>query len=119
MRNPQRFPGKKTGIPNPARVSGPGSAVIRTEARRSVAIGNPYTELRTDQGHRRIAKAVNWPEVLRRCFHGGADIEDWLESEAELDKTIITAEAIRYLPNSGVGKGDIDRVCCNYLFIKE
>lgn len=43
--------------------------------------------LTAEERHRRIAEAAYY-RAMRRGFHGGADLEDWLESEAEIDKLI-------------------------------
>ncbi len=40
-----------------------------------------------EERRQKIAEAAYY-RALQRGFHGGSDIEDWLEAEAEIDKLI-------------------------------
>ena len=42
-------------------------------------------EMTPEERHQMIAEAAYY-RALRRGFHGGSDLEDWLDSEAEIDK---------------------------------
>ena len=44
-------------------------------------------EMTREERHRMIAEATCY-RALRRGFHGGADLEDWLDAEAEMDKLL-------------------------------
>lgn len=44
-----------------------------------------HAEMTTEERHQKIAEAAYY-RALQRGFHGGSDIEDWLEAEAEIDK---------------------------------
>ncbi|MDP2239816.1 MAG: DUF2934 domain-containing protein [Burkholderiales bacterium] len=57
------------------------------EERHDAAACNPRTDMTAEERHGRIAEA-SYYRAMRRGFHGGSDLEDWLESEAEIDKLI-------------------------------
>ena len=44
-------------------------------------------EMTSEERHQMIAEAAYY-RALRRGFHGGSDVEDWLDSEADIDKLI-------------------------------
>jgi hypothetical protein len=44
-----------------------------------------HREMTPEERHQMIAEAAYY-RALRRGFHGGSDLEDWLDSEAEIDK---------------------------------
>jgi len=85
MSNPQTHPGKKSGTASRAKVSAVKKSVSRAAERRGGVENTPDAGITAEERHRRIAEAAYY-RALRRGFHGGSDLEDWLESEAEIDK---------------------------------
>jgi DUF2934 family protein len=46
-----------------------------------------HREMTPEERRQMIAEAAYY-RALRRGFHGGSDLEDWLDSEAEIDRLI-------------------------------
>ncbi len=88
MRNPQTHPGKKSGTASRPKVYPAKSAVSDAEKRQTAVMNSPPAEIAAEVRHRRIAEAAYY-RALRRGFHGGSDPEDWFESEAEIDRSIL------------------------------
>ena len=88
MSNPQTHSAKKSGTASRAQAGAPKSAVSRTAKQQSAVSISPPAPITAEERHRRIAQAAYY-RALRRGFHGGADLEDWLESEAEIDRLIV------------------------------
>lgn len=59
------------------------STTAECEAR--IANGAGRREMTPEERHQMIAEGVCY-RALRRGSHGGSDLEDWLDSEAEIDK---------------------------------
>ena len=89
MSNPQTHPAKKSGTASRAKASAANRAVSSTQKQQSAVVINPPAAIITaEERHRRIAEAAYY-RALRRGFHGGSDLEDWLESEAEIDRLVL------------------------------
>lgn len=87
MSNPQAHPGRKAEAASPAKTVVEKSAVRYAGGPAGTAGITPHAGLTTAERHQRIAEAAYY-RALQRGFHGGADLEDWLEAEAEIDKLI-------------------------------
>ena len=87
MSNPQTHPGRKTKVASRAMSSAKINVISRDEERHDVVISSPRTEITAEERHRQISEAAYY-RAMRSGFHGGSDLEDWLESEAEIDKLI-------------------------------
>lgn len=79
MGNPQTHPGGKTKVA--------GRAVSRAKKSASSKVEIRHAGITAEERHRQISEAAYY-RAMRRGFHGGSDLEDWLESEAEIDKLI-------------------------------
>ena len=88
MSNPQTHPGRKTRTAGRAKVSAAKTTISRAVERRGGVKDISGAEITAEERHCRIAEAAYY-RALHRGFHGGADLEDWLESEAEIDKLIL------------------------------
>lgn len=87
MSTPQTHPGRKTKVGSRAMSSAKKSVPGTDEERHDAVTSSPRTEITAEERHRQISEAAYY-RAMRRGFHGGADLEDWLESEAEIDKLI-------------------------------
>jgi len=84
MNNPQTHPGRKSRTASRAQVSAAKTTISRVVERRGGVTDTSGAEITAEERHRRIAEAAYYR--FAQGFHGGADLEDWLESEAEIDK---------------------------------
>jgi len=87
MSNPQAHPGRKAKAASRAKTVGEKSAVRNAGREAGTVEITPHAGLTAAERHQRIAEAAYY-RALQRGFHGGADLEDWLEAEAEIDKLI-------------------------------
>jgi len=62
------------------------SVPAQTKSRHDAVTSSPRTQITAEERHRQIPKRPI--TVLCAEFPCGADLEDWLESEAEIDKLI-------------------------------
>lgn len=85
MSNPQAHSAKKSRAASRAQGGAEKRAVNSTAKQQSPISTNPPGPITAEERHRRIAEAAYY-RALHRGFHGGADLEDWLESEAEIDR---------------------------------
>jgi len=69
---------KKLAQKTPPATVESGAAIMKSARRR---------ERTAEERHQMIAEAAYY-RALRRGFHGGSDLEDWLDSEAEIDQLI-------------------------------
>ncbi len=83
----QTHPGRKTKGGSRAMSSAKKIVIRKNEERRDAVRSSSITEITAEERHRQISEAAYY-RAMRRGFHGGADLEDWLESEAEIDKLI-------------------------------
>jgi hypothetical protein len=88
MGKSQTHAAKKSGPSSPTRGSVAKPAMRSAGKRQRAVIEAQPVEITPEERHRRIAEAAYY-RALRRGFHGGADLEDWLESEAEIDRLVL------------------------------
>jgi hypothetical protein len=88
MSNVQTHPARKSGTASRAKAGAAKRAVNSTAKQQSAVSISPPAAITAEERHRRIAEAAYY-RALRRGFHGGADLEDWLESEAEIDRLVL------------------------------
>ena len=88
MSNHQTHSAKKSGTANRAQAGAAKRAVSSKAKQQSAVSISPPVPIAAEERHRRIAEAAYY-RALHRGFHGGADLEDWLESEAEIDRLIL------------------------------
>ena len=69
---------KKLAQKTPPATVESGAAIMKSARRR---------ERTAEERHQMIAEAAYY-RALRRGSHGGSDLEDWLDSEAEIDQLI-------------------------------
>lgn len=87
MSNLQTHPGRKTKGASTAMNSAKKTVIRKDEERHDAVSSRPLTQITDEERHRQISEAAYY-RAMRRGFHGGSDLEDWLESEAEIDKLI-------------------------------
>jgi len=87
MSTPQTHPGRKTKVASRAMSNSKQSVPGTDEEQHDAVTSSPRTQITAEERHRQISEAAYY-RAMRRGFHGGADLEDWLESEAEIDKLI-------------------------------
>lgn len=87
MSIPQTHPGRKTKVASRAMSSAKKIVLSKDEERHDAVRSSARAEITAEERHRQISEAAYY-RAMRRGFHGGADLEDWLESEAEIDKFI-------------------------------
>ena len=85
MKNLQAHPNPKTRVARSPRAASDKSTVRAPRARKNMVKNAARAEMTTEERHQKIAEAAYY-RALQRGFHGGSDIEDWLEAEAEIDK---------------------------------
>lgn len=88
MGKSQTHTARKSGPSSLTKVSAPTRAMRSAEKRQSAGMEGSRSEITAEERHRRIAEAAYY-RALRRGFHGGSDLEDWFESEAEIDRLIL------------------------------
>ncbi len=87
MKNSQLHPGRKTRVAGPSKAASEKSAVRAARTRRNMMKNAARAGVTAEERRQKIAEAAYY-RALQRGFHGGSDIEDWLEAEAEIDKLI-------------------------------
>ena len=78
----------KSGPSGSTKISAPSRAIRNAEKPKSAGLEGSPPEITAKERHRRIAEAAYY-RALQRGFHGGSDLEDWFESEAEIDRLIL------------------------------
>ncbi|MFN7086988.1 MAG: DUF2934 domain-containing protein [Burkholderiales bacterium] len=87
MATAQARPGKKAEAASRAKTKAGKSVAGYAVGKQENAPRNA-AETAAAERHRMIAEAAYY-RALRRGFHGGSDLEDWLEAEAEIDKMLL------------------------------
>ena len=85
MTTVQARQGRKAEAPGRAKAK---KSVVRQAAGIQQNVAKSAAEVNAAERHRMIAEAAYY-RALRRGFHGGSDLEDWLEAEAEIDKLLL------------------------------
>jgi hypothetical protein len=102
MSNSQTHPGKKSKVAGRAMSSAKPSAISidKNKSGQDAVASSPHAEMSAEERHRQIADAAYY-RAMRRGFHGGSDLEDWLASEAEIDKLLWHGGRASSLPKRG------------------